>query len=86
MFVLIKGNGPAVYLAVYLTAGSNKQLSLVSYYCPPRWRLRANINKYPTPRFKPYLYVQKYWILNTETHKISQHAFSDQQVTNGYEL
>ena len=35
---------------------------------------------------KPYLYVQKYWILNTETHKISQHAFWDQQVTNGYEL
>ena len=41
MFVLIKGNGPAVYLAVYLTAGSNKQLSILPYYCPPRWRLTA---------------------------------------------
>ena len=41
MFVLIKGNGPAVYLAVYLAAGSNKQLPLLPYYCPPRWRLRA---------------------------------------------
>ena len=40
MFVLIKGNGPAVYLAVYLAAGSNKQLSILPYYCQPRWRLR----------------------------------------------
>ena len=41
MFVLIKSNGPAVYLAVYLAAGSNKQLPLLPYYCQPRWRLRA---------------------------------------------
>ena len=56
MFVLIKGNGPAVYLAVYLTAGSNKQLPLFPYYCQPRWRLRA-YQQIPNPALLSRIYM-----------------------------